>query len=151
RGRAKLTGLVKRALHDVFLEPDDPRIASTYGRVALEPGGASAREGQCVVAEITRYPTGAADGAGLTARIMHVLGDDGDPRTEVAKVIACADIPDQFPDDVLAAARKTAPELGPADFADRIDLRDREFLTIDPETARDFDDAVCVEDRAGGG
>jgi ribonuclease R len=150
RGRAKLTGLVKRALHDVFLEPDDPRIASTYGRVALEAGGASAREGQCVVAEITRYPT-SEGGAGLTARIMHVLGDDGDPRTEVAKVIACADIPDQFPDDVLAAARKTAPELGPADFADRIDLRDREFLTIDPETARDFDDAVCVEDRAGGG
>src|SRR5262249_15872194 len=34
---------------------------------------------------------------------------------------------------------------------DRVDLRDRAFLTIDPETARDFDDAVCLEERAGGG
>ncbi len=38
----------------------------------------------------------------------------------------------------------------PEDFGDRIDLRDRPFLTIDPETARDFDDAVCVEERGSG-
>ena len=39
----------------------------------------------------------------------------------------------------------------PADLADRIDLRDRRFCTIDPETARDFDDALCIEDGPHGG
>ena len=57
------------------------------------PGGA--REGQCVVAEIVDYPT-EPEGK-LTARVVHVLGDPDDPRTEVAKTIACAEIPDQFP------------------------------------------------------
>ena len=42
-------------------------------------------------------------------------------------------------------------ELGAEDLADRIDLRDRRFCTIDPETARDFDDALCIEDGPHGG
>ena len=45
----------------------------------------------------------------------------------------------------------TLQELGPADLANRIDLRDRRFATIDPETARDFDDALCIEDGPHGG
>jgi ribonuclease R len=150
RGRAKLTGILKvGGKRQVYLEPDDPRIASTYGYVGLENGAGGAKDGDCVVAEITRYPTQPPGGPGgeLWARVAHVLGDPDDPRTEVAKVIVCADIPDTFPDDALAAAKRTPTELCAADFADRIDLRDRPFLTIDPVTARDFDDAVCLEDR----
>src|SRR5207237_8632013 len=86
----------------------------------------------------------------LTARVVHVLGDPDDPRTEVAKTIACAEIPDEFPEAVLAEAQRVPQALVPEDLLDRVDLRDRNFLTIDPETARDFDDAVCVEERPGG-
>jgi ribonuclease R len=153
RGRAKLTGVLRGEGHEVFLEPDDPRIATTWGKVGLEEGAGAARIGQCVVAEITRYPEPKRPGdvGELWARVVHVLGEQDDPRTEVAKVIACADIPDVFPEDTLAAAKRTSQELRASDFADRVDLRDRPFLTIDPETARDFDDAVCVEPAAGGG
>jgi ribonuclease R len=149
RGRAKLTGLVRAVGRHIHLEPDDPRIAAVYGQVALEEGGRQARAGQCVVAEIVRYP--AEPGGVLLARVAHVLGDPDDPRTEVAKIVACADIPDEFPEDALAAAQRTPQTLLAEDFADRVDLRDRAFLTIDPETARDFDDAVCLEPRPGGG
>lgn len=148
RGRAKLTGVVRTVGRHFHLEPDDPRIASTYGHVTLEEGGGGAREGQCVVAEIVQYPTEA--GGRLSARVAHILGDPDDPRTEVAKIITCADIPDAFPEDALAAAQRTPQTLLSEDFADRIDLRDRAFLTIDPETARDFDDAVCLEERNDG-
>jgi ribonuclease R len=149
RGRAKLTGLVRVVGRRTYLEPDDPRIASTYGQVTLEEGTRGARHGQCVVAEITKYPT-TAEGGELVAKIAHVLGDPDDPRTEVAKVVACAEIPDEFPEDALTAAKRVSQELSKEDFADRIDLRDRAFLTIDPETARDFDDAVFLESRPSG-
>jgi ribonuclease R len=153
RGRARLTGQVRKLGRQSVLEPDDPRIAATWGHVGLEDTG-SAHEGQSVVVEITRYPPakstpGGASGE-LWARVTHVLGSPDDPRTEVAKVIAIAGIPEEFPDEVLDAARRVPQKLQPEDFADRIDLRDRPFLTIDPETARDFDDAVFLEKREGG-
>jgi ribonuclease R len=148
RGRARLTGNVLAAGRHLILAPDDPRISSVYGQVALDEGTVSARPGQAVVAEIVRYPE--REGGELVARIAHVLGDPDDPRTEVAKTIASSDIPDRFPDDALEAAHRTPQALSPEDFADRLDLRDRVFLTIDPETARDFDDAICLEPRGHG-
>jgi len=142
RGRAKLTGTVRRQGRSSYLEPDDPRISSTYGMVALEQP-THAADGRAVVVEITRYPTDREPT--MEARVATVLGSPDDPRTEVAKILACSDIPVEFPDDALAQAAATPQALSDADLADRIDLRDKPFLTIDPVTARDFDDAICLE------
>jgi ribonuclease R len=148
RGRARLTGTLRRGGRLVWLEPDDPRIAADHGRVSID-GAATGDDGQAVVAEITRYPT--APGGELAARVVKVLGDPDDPRTEIEKILAIAAIPIEFPDDALAQAKATPQELHADDLADRIDLRDRRFCTIDPETARDFDDALCIEDGPHGG
>ncbi len=148
RGRARLTGILRRVGRAVYLEPDDPRIAADYGRVGIDdaPGG---KDGDAIVIEITRYPDAAR--RELAGKLLKVLGDPEDPRTEIEKILACAVIPIEFPDDTLAQAVATPPELRPEDLADRIDLRDRRFATIDPETARDFDDALCIEDGPHGG
>ncbi|HEX8953915.1 MAG TPA: RNB domain-containing ribonuclease, partial [Polyangia bacterium] len=147
RGRAKLTGTLRKTGRASYIEPDDPRIAATGGHVLLDtgPGGSSggAKDGQAVVAEITRYPSRADEP--LSAKIIHVLGDPDDPRTEIEKILIISDIPTEFPDDVVQAAERAPAEVRTEDLADRVDLRDRMFMTIDPETARDFDDAVCVE------
>jgi len=147
RGRAKLTGIVRevgpRGRRAQELEPDDPRVAATSGTVILEDGGPPARPGDALVAEITRYPQRADEP--IVARVLRVLGDPDDPRTEIEKSLICGDIPVEFPDDVLQAAARAPTEVRPEDLVDRADLRDRVFLTIDPETARDFDDAICVE------
>lgn len=149
RGRARLTGILRRAgAMRMYLEPDDPRIATDYGRVALD-GVDLGKEGQAVVVEITQYPTALAPT--MSGRVLKVLGDPEDPRTEIEKILAVASIPLEFPEATLAQAVATPQALGPADFADRIDLRSRRFCTIDPETARDFDDALCVEDGPHGG
>jgi ribonuclease R len=148
RGRARLTGILRMTGRSVWLEPDDPRIAGDYGRVALD-GSTQGRDGDAVVVEITRYPTAA--GSGLEARLLKVLGDPEDPRTEIEKILACAAVPTEFPPEALQQAEQTPQQVGPADLADRIDLRDRRFCTIDPETARDFDDALCIEDGPHGG
>jgi ribonuclease R len=148
RGRARLTGVLRRVGRAVYLEPDDPRIAADFGRVGIDaaPYG---KDGDAVVVEITRYPDAAR--SELAGKVLKVLGDPEDPRTEIEKILACAVIPLEFPDDVVAQAQSTPQELTPGDFADRIDLRDRRFCTIDPETARDFDDALCIEDGPHGG
>jgi ribonuclease R len=148
RGRARLTGILRRVSRAVYLEPDDPRIAADYGRVGVEDASIG-RDGDAVVVEITRYPDAAR--RVLEGKLLKVLGDPDDPRTEIEKILACAVIPLEFPDEALGQAKQTPQELGPSDFADRIDLRDRHFATIDPETARDFDDALCIEDGPHGG
>lgn len=149
RGRARLTGILRRAgAMRMYLEPDDPRIAADYGRVALE-GVELGKEGDAVVVEITQYPTLLQQA--IAGRVQKVLGDPEDPRTEIEKILAVSSIPLEFPEAVQAQAKATPQALGPDDFADRIDLRSRRFCTIDPETARDFDDALCVEDGPHGG
>ncbi len=149
RGRARLTGILRRAgAMRMYLEPDDPRIAADYGRVALE-GVELGKEGDAVVVEITQYPTLLQQA--IAGRVQKVLGDPEDPRTEIEKILAVSSIPLEFPEAVQAQALATPQALGPDDFADRIDLRSRRFCTIDPETARDFDDALCVEDGPHGG
>ncbi|HEY5924773.1 MAG TPA: ribonuclease R [Kofleriaceae bacterium] len=148
RGRARITGILRRVGRAVYLEPDDPRIAADFGRVPIydAPHG---KDGDAIVVEITRYPD--ATSKELGGNVLKVLGDPEDPRTEIEKILACAVIPLEFPDDVLGQAKATSQELTPADLADRIDLRDRRFATIDPETARDFDDALCIENGPHGG
>jgi ribonuclease R len=149
RGRAKLTGVLERSGGSLFVTPDDPRIATDFGRVGIEGGPGDARLGECVVVGITQYPTDID--ARLVGTVAKVIGPPDDPRTEIQKIIICADIPYEMPEEVLAQAEKVSDTLVPEDLADRIDLRDRDFLTIDPETARDFDDAVCIEDGPLGG
>ncbi len=148
RGRARLTGILRRVGRAVYLEPDDPRIAADFGRVHMDDSP-SGKNGDAIVVEITRYPD--AVRRELAAKLLKVLGDPEDPRTEIEKILACAAIPIEFPDDAALQAKSTAQELGPGDLANRIDLRDRRFATIDPETARDFDDALCIEDGPHGG
>ncbi len=148
RGRARLTGILRRVGRAVYLEPDDPRIAADFGRVHMDDAP-TGKDGDAIVVEITRYPDAAR--RELAAKLLKVLGDPEDPRTEIEKILACAMIPLEFPDDAILQAKATPQEVGPDDLANRLDLRDRRFATIDPETARDFDDALCIEDGPHGG
>ncbi|HET6284717.1 MAG TPA: ribonuclease R [Polyangia bacterium] len=146
RGRAKITGQLTRAGKHLTLQPDDPRIT---GPVSLRGHVASTLVGQAVVAEITSYPE-VPDGP-LEVEVLKVLGDPDDPRTEVEKVLACADVSEEFPELVARIADGLPQEVLPQDRADRADLRDVPFTTIDPESARDFDDAVAIEPLPHGG
>ena len=148
RGRAKVTGQLTRTGKQVCLQPDDPRILGIVTLLGAEALGAH-EMGQSVVAEIVQYPA-TPDGP-MEARILRVLGNPDDPRTEVEKVLAVANVEDVFPAEVERQAAAYPPHVTEADLVDRADLRHVPFTTIDPETARDFDDAVAVEALADGG
>ena len=145
RGRGKITGRLAGRGNALRFEPDDPRIQAPV----VMRGGVRAGAGQAVVAEIVGYPE--TPDAAIEVSLLKVLGSPDDPRTEVEKTLACADISDEFPTAVLCELAAVPRALAPADLRDRADLRATPFLTIDPETARDFDDAVALEALPQGG
>jgi ribonuclease R len=145
RGRGKITGQLTGHGNSLRFEPDDARI---HAPVVVR-GGVSARPGQSVVAEIVGYPE--SPQAPIEVRLLKVLGSPDDPRTEVEKTLACADISEEFPAEVAREVDRMPNAVSASDFHDRTDLRKVPFATIDPETARDFDDAVALEELARGG
>jgi ribonuclease R len=120
--------------------PFDVRIDTD---ITIEPGATmGARDGEMVNVEIDRYPdrsTYLAQG-----RVVEVLGFIGDPGVDIEVVIRKYDIPHQFPPDVLREAEAIPIEVEPGELMKRVDLRERKIVTIDGETAKDFDDAVEV-------
>ncbi|QNI31979.1 VacB/RNase II family 3'-5' exoribonuclease [Alloacidobacterium dinghuense] len=101
-------------------------------------------EGLVVDVEITEWPTPTRTARG---RVIEVLGDEDAFGVDVEIVIRKHHLPHVFPDNVLKEARETA-FLDPEVVASRRDFRDLPIVTIDGETARDFDDAVLVREHA---
>ena len=104
-------------------------------------------EGMIVTAEILDF---GEDGERPIGRIIEVLGHPEDFGIDVEILIRSHHIPHQFPEDVLEQARGIPGPLPEKELARRHDFRHLEIVTIDGETARDFDDAVWV-DRLGNG
>src|SRR5205085_4122915 len=76
--------------------------------------------------------------------ITEVLGPRGAPGVDTLTVIRAFELPDEFPDDVLAEAREAAEAFDEHDLDGREDLTKETIVTIDPATARDFDDAISL-------
>ncbi len=103
-------------------------------------------EGMIVDVQVTDWPTPTRPAKG---RVIEILGHEDDFGVDVEIVIRKHHLPHQFPENVLAEAREVA-HLDQEEIARRRDFRDLPIVTIDGETARDFDDAVLVEERNDG-
>jgi ribonuclease R len=104
-------------------------------------------EGLVVDVEITSWPTPTRPAIG---RVIEVLGSPDDFGVDVEMMIRKHQLPRIFPANVLAEARAVA-HFDPEEANLRRDFRSLPIVTIDGESARDFDDAVLVTDRADGG
>jgi ribonuclease R len=98
-------------------------------------------EGLVVDCEITSWPTASKNPRG---RVTEVLGYEDDFGVDVEIIIRKHHLPHHFPPSVVAEARAISPEIAPAELLRRRDFRELPIVTIDGETARDFDDAVLV-------
>ena len=103
-------------------------------------------EGLVVDVEITSWPTPTRPPVG---KVIEVLGHPDDFGVDVEMMIRKHQLPHTFPENVLAEARAVA-FLDLSEVALRRDFRELPIVTIDGETARDFDDAILVSERAGG-
>jgi ribonuclease R len=104
-------------------------------------------DGAVVNVELTRYPRG---GAAPTGRVFEILGRPGDLGVDIEIIIRKHHLPHIFSSEVLEEARQRALPVTENEFANREDFRHLPIVTIDGETARDFDDAVYVEHRSDG-
>ena len=104
-------------------------------------------DGAVVNVEITRFPRGGVAAAG---RVIEILGRPGEFGVDVEILIRKHHLPHRFPEDVLEQAREASRPVGDAEREGRRDFRHLPIVTIDGETARDFDDAVYVEKRPDG-
>ncbi len=126
------------ARHGVLVVvPEDKRIAQD---ILVPPDGAGkARAGQVVSVELVAQPSAHAQPVG---RVVEILGDAGDDGIEIEIALRKFDLPHAFSKRALAVAKALPEEVRADDLKGRRDLREQPFVTIDGETAKDFDDAV---------
>ena len=105
-------------------------------------------DGAVVDVALLRYPQG---GASATGRVIEILGRPGDLGVDTEIIIRKHHLPHVFSGEVLDEAEHGAKPVSETQRAGREDFRHLPIVTIDGETARDFDDAVHVEHRADGG
>lgn len=128
-----------------YVVPADPRL----GTDLFIPKAASrqVRPGQMVVARIDTYPGRNRSAEGT---IIEVLGDPADPEVEILTIAHKYGLPVEFPGEVLAAVASVPDVVNEDDRRGREDLRLLPTVTIDGETAKDFDDAVSVRQESDG-
>jgi ribonuclease R len=105
-------------------------------------------DGAVVNVEVVRYPRG---GAAPTGRVIEILGRPGEIGVDTEIIIRKHHLPHVFPAEVMKEAEQRALPVQEGELKEREDFRHLPIVTIDGETARDFDDAVYVERRADGG
>ncbi|WP_100138754.1 ribonuclease R [Snodgrassella alvi] len=153
RGRreGQVLDVIERANQDVvgrlaiehgvaMLVPEDKRLGAS---IVLQPDSlGKAKTGQVLVARIESYPNATQ---AAVARVTEVLGDYADSGMEIEIAVRKHHLPYQFSRECLAQAAKIPDHVTAAERKNRVDLRELPLITIDGETARDFDDAVYAE------
>jgi ribonuclease R len=104
-------------------------------------------ENVVVDVEITDWPSATQNPRG---RVIEILGYEDDFGVDVEIIIRKFHLPHRFPEDALAEAEAIEPIISSAELRKRRDFCDLPIVTIDGETARDFDDAVLVTRLADG-
>ena len=153
RGTTRVSGILRRKGRNAWIDLDDPRVR---GPVVLTreidragPEGNSGEDGQVVVAEITRFPE--EPGENPEGKIIAVLGQPGELAVEVNKVLFLEKIEEVHSAQAIEEAEAYGSEVPQELLGDREDLTHIPLPTIDPEDARDHDDAVWVERTESGG
>lgn len=122
-----------------ILIPENPRITQEVIIPHSACGGA--KDGQVISAKIVQQPATRIQPVG---EVVEVLGERMDPGMEIDIAIRSYDIPAEFPPEVLDQIGGISAEVLEDDKQHRVDLRDVPLVTIDDESAKDFDDAVCA-------
>jgi ribonuclease R len=145
RANRRIVGRLHAEHGVLFLVPEDRRIAHDILVPPAEAG--KAKPGQVVTVDLVAQPAKHAQPIG---RVAEVLGHHADPGMEIEIAVRKFDLPHEFSKKAMAQARSIPESIQEKDLENRRDLRDLHLVTIDGETAKDFDDAVYARREEGG-
>jgi len=153
RAHETVVGTLQRSRNFYYVVPDDPRfVHDIYVRpVAVEEDRQSrtgATVGDKVVVRLDDWQSRHVNPEG---EIIEVLGPASAPGVDVLSIIRKYHLPTEFSSDVLEQAERIPESVDAQQIAGREDLRNQFIVTIDPDDARDFDDAIHVEKLPNGG
>ncbi len=144
RSRTRIVGRFHSKGSRATVVPEDGRLPTSFRLLSVLP---EAKPGDIVVARFAGWdsPRNLP-----SAEMTEVLGREDDPGVDILSIIHRYGLPLEFPDAVLREAEAIPEEVSPEETARREDWRGREVFTIDPEDAKDFDDAICVTEHPDG-
>jgi ribonuclease R len=145
RARERVVGRFETKDGRKIVLPYDPKIDAV---IRIEEGKShGAREGEIVEARLTSFPDGKRVANGV---VDDRIGFLGEPGVDIEIVLRSHRLPTRFPEPVVAEAERFPEEVSTEDLLGRSDFRDHRIVTIDGETAKDFDDAIEVEKSGSG-
>lgn len=143
-GQNRIVGRVRNEHGAWILVPEDRRITQD---IVLTNPGRKIRDGQVATVELISRPRRGMRPAG---KVVEILGDYADPGMEIEIALRKHNLPFIFSPAARAQSRKLPPRVRKMDRAGREDITDLPLVTIDGESAKDFDDAVYCERQGRG-
>ncbi|PYK52052.1 MAG: ribonuclease R [Verrucomicrobia bacterium] len=154
RAHDTIVGTLQRSRNFYYVVPDDPRfVHDIYVRPASQNlkedrrSQTAARVGDKVVVRLDAWESRHVNPEG---EIIEVLGPATAPGIDMLSIIRKFHLPAEFPKEVLDQAERIPDKINPRQLEGREDLRKEFIVTIDPDDARDFDDAIQVEKNKNG-
>lgn len=140
RNTSTVIGVYEDSPNFGFVVPEDKKVTTDI----FIPRGEdlSAKTGDVVVVEITKYP---GQNKNAEGKIISVLGRKGEPGVDMLIILAKYNLPKEFPQHVLDFVDRIPETLDPAEAARRRDLTEEVIITIDGADAKDLDDAITVK------
>ena len=145
RAKEQFVGVIEISKKFAFLIPDSRNMPVDIFIPLEDLKGA--KSGQKVVARITEWPKHSKNPFG---EITNVLGNPGEHNVEMQSILAEHDFPLSFPAQVEREAEKIPSKIPDEEYKKRRDFRDIWTITIDPEDAKDFDDALSLKKLKSG-
>lgn len=147
RKRNQIVGTLQRTKQFLFVIPDDPRIPHDIYVAQARDVGRPANIGDKVVVELREWESRHTNPEG---EIIEVLGSPDVEGVDMLSIVRYYNLPLHFPKKVLNEAEQIAklhPRGEPTEeeCRGRVDCRGYDVITIDPDDAKDFDDAICLE------
>jgi len=137
RAKKQFVGVARKENGAWFLEPDDHRVYTDV--VISDTAGHTLTEGEKICVEMTSWSDPKMNPAG---KVIAVLGEKGDNDVEMYGIALEKGVALAFPRDVVSEAERIPVEIPDSEITKRRDMRGTTTFTIDPEDAKDFDDAL---------
>ena len=145
RANSTIVGTLQSSKNFFYVIPDDSRLQ--HNIYVKQPAANGARLGDKVVVKFEEWESRHVNPEG---EIIEVLGPASAPGVDMLSIIRKHNLPVEFPEAVEREAERIPEQIEPAEIGRREDLRRKFVITIDPDDAKDFDDAIDVERTAHG-